>query len=170
MPTPTILDVVEQVKKAPIHVSLWDLLSILKKKNWLKEALFEGRRDASEGATKAPWTNETGFQPATDKSCSPVVLTNEVSPPKSQLEGKPQPNPFYLTLIVGDKLLHNSMIDYGASTTVMPKQITELLNIKYEPLNRGVMQLNGNKVHTIGLIRSLPLTLSHVPVLLYPKK
>lgn len=67
------------------------------------------------------------------------MLTNEATPPKYQMEGKPKPNPFYLTLIVGDKLLHNSMIDSGASTTVMPKQIAEVLNIKYEPLNRVVM-------------------------------
>lgn len=74
------------------------------------------------------------------------MLTNESMPPKSQTEGKTKPNPFYLTLIVRDKIFHNFMIDSGASTTVMPKQIIEILNIKYEPLNRGVMQLDENKV------------------------
>lgn len=74
------------------------------------------------------------------------MLTNPVTPHKVQLEGKPKPNPFYLTLIVGDKLLHNSMIDSGASTTIIPKRISEVLNIRYEPLNRGVMHLDGNKV------------------------
>lgn len=71
-----------------------------------------------------------------DRSCPPIVLNNEATPPNSQMEGKHKPNPFYLTLIVGDKLLHNSMI---ANTTVMPKQIAKVLNIKYEPLNRGVI-------------------------------
>lgn len=91
------------------------------------------------------------------------MLTNEVVPPKSRVEVKPKPNPFYLTLIVGDKLLHNSMIDFGASTTIMPKQIVEVLNIKNEPLNRSVMQLDGNKVQTVGLIKSLWLTLFVCP-------
>lgn len=92
-----------------------------------------------------------------------AVLTNEDSPPDVQREGKPKPNPFYLTLIVGDKLLHNSMIDSRASTTVMPKQIAEVLNIKYDPLNKGVMQLDENRVQTIGLIKNLPLTLFACP-------
>lgn len=79
------------------------------------------------------------------------------------MEGKSKPNPFYLTLIVGDKLLHNLMIDSGAITTVMPKKIVEVLNIKYEPLSKGVMQLDGNRVQTMGLIKSLPLTLFACP-------
>lgn len=103
------------------------------------------------------------FQPLIEQSRSPTVLKNEVIPPRSQVEGKPKPNPFYLTLIVGDKILHNSMIDSGASTTVMPKEIVEVLNIKYESLNRGVMKLDGNKVQTMGLIKSLPLTLFACP-------
>lgn len=91
------------------------------------------------------------------------MLTNEAETPRSQAEGKPKPNPFYLTLIVGDKLLYNSMIDSGASTNVILKQIAEVLNIKYEPLSRGVMQLDGNKVQTTGLIKSIPLTLFACP-------
>lgn len=45
--TPHVLDVVEQLKKDPTHVSLWDLLSILEKKKKLREALSHGRKDAS---------------------------------------------------------------------------------------------------------------------------
>lgn len=98
-----------------------------------------------------------------DRSFSIVALTNQDVPLKSQSEGKPKPKLFYLTLIVGDKLLHNSMIDFGTNTSVMPKQITEVLNIKYEPLNHSVMQLDGKKVQTLDLIKSLPLTLFACP-------
>lgn len=55
------------------------------------------------------------------------------------------------------------MIDSGASTTVMPKQIAKVLNIKYETLSRCAMQLDGNKVQTMGLIKSLLLTLFSCP-------
>lgn len=78
-------------------------------------------------------------------------------------EGKSKPNPFFLTLIVGDKLLHNFMIDSGVSTIVMPKQIAKVLNLKYEPVNRGVMKLDGNRIQTVGIIKSLPLTLFACP-------
>lgn len=74
-----------------------------------------------------------------------------------------KPYPFFLTLIVGKKILHNAMIDSGASTTAMPKQIVEALGLNYEPMKRGVMQLDGNKVETIGVIKALPLTLSACP-------
>lgn len=142
---PSILDMVE-LKKAPTNVSLWDLLSIPEQKNRLKEAMSDVGRSANENATKAIQINEGESQPSTEKLCSPTVLTNETMPPKSQMEAKPKLNPFYLTVIVGDKLLHNSMIDSGASTTIMPRHIAEVLNIKYEPLNRGVIQLDRNKV------------------------
>lgn len=50
-----------------------------------------------------------------------VVLTNEnIEVSTNMKEGKLKHNPFFFTLIIGDKLLHNTMIDSGASTTVMP--------------------------------------------------
>lgn len=45
----------------------------------------------------------------------------------------------------------------------MPKKIAEVLNIKYDPLNRGIMQLDEKKVQTVGLIKILPLTLFACP-------
>lgn len=50
---PTILDVVEQMKKSLTNVSLWDLLSSLEIKNRLKEALSDIKKSASGNATKA---------------------------------------------------------------------------------------------------------------------
>lgn len=58
---------------------------------------------------------------------------------KKDERGKLKPMPFFLTLIVEDKLLHNSMMDFGAITIVMPKQIKKALNMGYEPLERGIM-------------------------------
>lgn len=55
------------------------------------------------------------------------------------------------------------MIDSRASTTIMPKQITKVLNIRYDPLYKGVMQLNEEKVQMVGLIKNLPLTLFACP-------
>ena len=34
---------------------------------------------------------------------------------------KVRPPPFYVSLIIGDKLVHNFMIDLGASSSMMPK-------------------------------------------------
>lgn len=45
------------------------------------------------------------------------------------------------------------MINFGASTTVMLKQIPEVLKLEYEPLDRGAMQLDGNIVQAISIFR-----------------
>lgn len=97
------------------------------------------------------------------------VLTNSTREASTKVRDKPKPKPFFLTLIVGKKLLHDSMIDSGASTIVMPKQIAKALDLSYEPLNRGVMQLDGNKVKTIGVIKNLPLTLFSCPSIIVPQ-
>ena len=38
--------------------------------------------------------------------------------------------PFYITLNVHDRLLHNCMLDFGASHNVMPKTIMDRLGLK----------------------------------------
>ena len=40
------------------------------------------------------------------------------------------PTPFYITLNVHDRLLHNCMLDFGASHNVMPKTIMDRLGLK----------------------------------------
>lgn len=66
---------------------------------------------------------------------------------------------FILTLIIGDKLLHNSMIDLGDSSIFMPKKIVEALHFRRQAkFNRIIMQLDGKKVQSIGIIKELPFT------------
>lgn len=60
------------------------------------------------------------------------------------------------------------MIDSGASITVVPKKIAKALGLSYEPLKKGVMQLDGNKVETVGVIKALPLTLFTFPSIIVP--
>jgi len=42
------------------------------------------------------------------------------------VNGKPQEGgipPFYVSLNIHDKILHNAMLDYGASHNLMPKSV-----------------------------------------------
>ena len=50
-----------------------------------------------------------------------------------------RPPPFYISLIIGDKLVHNCMIDSGASSSVMPKCVVDILEMKYEPIVKDVL-------------------------------
>ena len=49
----------------------------------------------------------------------------------------------YVTLIIGRFLVHKCMIESGASSFVMPKQVVDKLGLSYEPLEKGVVQLDG---------------------------
>lgn len=105
-----------------------------------------------------------------EKEQHPTLFTKSNDNQKKEEIGKSNPIPFILTLIVGDKLLHNSMIDFGVSTTIMPKQIVEALMLEYEPLNRGVGQLDGQKIQDISIIKNLPLTLYSWPNIVAPQE
>ena len=74
-----------------------------------------------------------------------------------------KPLPFYVSLIIGNKLVHNCMVDSGATSTVMPKKIANFLGLKYEPLEKGVVQLDGSSVKTIGVVKNASLTLHSCP-------
>ena len=48
------------------------------------------------------------------------------------VNGKPQEGgipPFYVSLNIHDKILHNAMLDYGASHNLMPKSVMWKLNL-----------------------------------------
>ncbi|GAA8416863.1 hypothetical protein Hpkin68_15620 [Helicobacter pylori] len=59
--------------------------------------------------------------------------------------------------------MHNCMIDSGASSSVMPKKIVDQLGLAYEPIEKGVIQLDGTTIDTIGVIRNLDLTMHACP-------
>ena len=47
---------------------------------------------------------------------------------------KSKPYPFYLSLIIGNNLVHNYMIYLGARSSVMPQCVSDSLGIEYEPM------------------------------------
>ena len=76
---------------------------------------------------------------------------------------KVRPPPFYVSLIIGGKLVHNCMIDSGASSSVMPRCVANALGMKYEPIVRDVLQLDGSTVKTIGILRNVEMALHACP-------
>ena len=51
------------------------------------------------------------------------------------------------------------MIDSGATSSVMPKKIADQLGLKYKMLEKGVVQLDGIAIETVGIVKNLDLTL-----------
>lgn len=74
-----------------------------------------------------------------------------------------KPSPFYFSLIIGEHLVHNYMVENGASNTDMPKVIAKKLGLQYEPTERSVLQLDGTTTNTVGIIKNLEVTLHAFP-------
>ena len=55
------------------------------------------------------------------------------------------------------------MIDSGASSSVMPRCVADALGMKYEPIVRDVLQLDGSTVKTIGILRNVEMALHACP-------
>lgn len=55
------------------------------------------------------------------------------------------------------------MIGLGASSSIISKQLADLLELPYEPINKPVVQLDGSSVNTLGVIKDLSLSLHECP-------
>jgi len=69
-------------------------------------------------------------------------------------------SPFYITLKVHDRLLHNCMLDSGASHNVMPKSIMDRLGLDITKPYRDLYSFNSRRVKCMGMIKYLVVTLA----------
>jgi hypothetical protein len=72
--------------------------------------------------------------------------------------------PFYITLIVHDHLVHNCMLDYGASHNLMPKFIREKLGLEVTRPYRDLYYFDSTKVKCLGMIKYLVVNLAQIPM------
>jgi hypothetical protein len=68
--------------------------------------------------------------------------------------------PFYITLTILDHLLHNFMLDSGASHNVMPKAIMDRLGLEISRPYGDLYSFDSRKVKCIGMIKDLVVNLS----------
>jgi hypothetical protein len=72
--------------------------------------------------------------------------------------------PFYITLTVHDHLLHNCMLDSGASHNLMPKIIMEKLGLEITRPYQDLYSFDSRKVKCLGMIKYLVVNLAQIPV------
>lgn len=58
--------------------------------------------------------------------------------------------PFYVLMIVGNKFLHNALVDLGASTNVMPYSMMQSLNLQITRPYGNVCGLDSQRVQVMG--------------------
>lgn len=123
-------NVVEQMKKASLKISTWDAIFIPYQRDLVHMALKD--------------INGVG---ETTRDCNSSTLMCLVKPLEVEKSTRiSKPPPFHLSLIIGDNLVHNCMIDLGASSLVMPNNVANHLGIKYEPVTKGVVELDGTTI------------------------
>jgi hypothetical protein len=70
--------------------------------------------------------------------------------------------PFYITLIVHDHLLHNCMLDSGASHNLMPKVIMDKLGLQITRPYQDLYCFDSRKVECLGMIKDLVVNLAQI--------
>ena len=80
---------------------------------------------------------------------------------KHQQGGVP---PFYISFNIHDRILHNAMLDSGASHNLMPKVFMEKLNLDITRPCKDLFSFDSSQVKCLGLIKDLCVTLVQCPV------
>ena len=80
-----------------------------------------------------------------------------------KIEGKYQEGPvppFYVSLNVHDKILHNTMHDSGASHILMPKSVMESVSLEITRPYKELYSFDSRRVKCLGLIKDLCVNLA----------
>ena len=83
-----------------------------------------------------------------------------------EVEGKYQEGvvpPFYISLNIHDKILHNAMLDSGASHNLMPKVVMESLGLEITKPYKDSYSFDSSMIKCLGLIKDLCVKLAQIP-------
>jgi hypothetical protein len=72
--------------------------------------------------------------------------------------------PFYASLNIHDKVLHNFLMDSGASHDLMPKTIMEELRLEITNAYHDLCSFDSRRVQCLGVIKYLFVTLFQRPM------
>jgi hypothetical protein len=111
-------------------------------------------------AIEDPPQNIVDRQPIVAYQDAPVILQNWD-------RGNEKNQPFYLSLLVNNKVLHNCMLDSGASSNVMTKKVMEQLNLRISRPYHNICAMDSRTIEVHGLIKGLQVHLSAFPDIMF---
>ena len=68
--------------------------------------------------------------------------------------------PFYVSLVIHDLLLHNYMIDSGASHNLLPLYVMEQLGLQITRPYKDLYSFDSKRVKCLGMIKDLVVNLA----------
>jgi hypothetical protein len=72
--------------------------------------------------------------------------------------------PFYTSLNIHDKVLHNCLMDSGESHNIMPKTVMEELGLEITKAYHDLYYFDSRRVKCLGVIKYLVVTLFQLPM------
>lgn len=75
----------------------------------------------------------------------------------------PSTTPFYVTLVIHDLLLHNFMLDSGASRNLMPLAVMEQLGLQITRPNKDLYSFDYKRAKRLGMVKDLVVSLAQIP-------
>jgi hypothetical protein len=72
--------------------------------------------------------------------------------------------PFYISLNIHEKILHNHLMESGASHNVMPKVVMDELGLDITKPYKYLYSLDSKKFKCLGVNKDLVVTLSYLPM------
>ena len=87
-----------------------------------------------------------------------IVLGSKID----SMDDEEVPN-FYMSLDVHDKVLHNAMLDSGASHNLVPKGVVESLGLEITRPYKDLYSFDSKRVKCLGLIKDMVVSLTKFP-------
>jgi hypothetical protein len=78
-------------------------------------------------------------------------------------DGSDASPPFYISLNVHEKIMHNFLMDSGASHNVMPKVFMDELGLEITKPYQDLYSFDSKRVKCLGVIKDLVVSLSQFP-------
>ena len=72
--------------------------------------------------------------------------------------------PFYITLTIHDKMIHNCLLDSVASHKLMPKAVMEALGLSITKPYHDLYAFDSRVVNCLGVIKDLMVNLTQLPM------
>ena len=72
--------------------------------------------------------------------------------------------PFSITLNIHDQMIHNCLLDYGASHNLMPKAVMKALGLSITKPYHDLYAFDSRAVKCLGVIKDLVVNLTQLPM------
>ena len=89
-----------------------------------------------------------------------IILGSKIDSVDSEDEEVP---PFYMSLNVHDMVLHNTMLDSGASHNLMLKGVVESLGLEITRPYKDLYSFDSKRIKCLGLIKDMVVSLNKLP-------